>query len=155
MIFKDLTKFYQYIQNNTYFNSMGIDYGLKKTGIAVSKNLGPALPTSIIITKSQEILLQKIQQLIKQYEIDFLVLGFPDSVYDNKIFTIFATNLSNACNIAIYLQDETYSSKLANQMLQEIGMRRKKRNQIDDKIAAKIILDNFLDQIQIYNTVKA
>lgn len=151
MIFTDFTKFCQYIENNSYLNSMGIDYGLKKTGIAISKNFGIALPESVIITKSQPILLQKIQHLIKQYEIEFLILGFPNTEYDNKIFSIFANNISNTYNIPIYLQDETYSSRLANQMLQETGMRRKKRNQIDDKIAAKIILDDFLDQMQIYN----
>jgi putative Holliday junction resolvase len=148
MITKDITEF---CSNIPHMRAMGIDYGLKKTGIAVSdKDLTMSLPVCVINTSSQEVLLQKITNLISQYEIGFFVLGIPDeSRYSSEIYRKFANLLEQKFRMPIFLEDETYTSRIADEMLKDIGLNRKKRNRIDDQISAKLILDSFLDKVKL------
>jgi putative Holliday junction resolvase len=157
MIFKDITQFYYQIMTiePKLLKAMGIDYGLKKTGIAISDNgLSMALPVCVINVKNQDLLTQNIGKLMQQYEIGFLVLGFPNAQYDSTIYQEFAQLLATNFNVPIYLQDETYTSRMADEMLKDLGLNRKRRNTIDDKISAKLILENFLEKINRIKNAK-
>jgi putative Holliday junction resolvase len=148
MIFRTIEEFYPQIKNlNT--KGMGLDYGLKKTGIALTDvALTMAMPVCVIKTSNQDVLMTKIGSLIKQYEVGFLIIGFPDKQYDATPYERFARILSDRFGLAIYPQDETLSSTLANEMIRESGIKRKKYNKIDDHISAQIILESFLDKIR-------
>ena len=150
MIFRTIEEFYPQIkQINT--KGMGLDHGLKKTGIALTDvALTMAMPVCVIKTLNQEVLMAKIGSLIKQYEVGFLIVGFPDKQYDATPYERFAKTLSNNFGLAIYLQDETLSSTLANEMMIESGIKRKKYNKIDDHISAQIILESFLDKMRFF-----
>jgi putative Holliday junction resolvase len=150
MIFKTIAEFYPHI-SQLKAKGMGVDYGKKKTGVAITNvTLTMALPVCIINTASAELLISKIASLIKQYEVGFLVLGFPGEEYDARPYEKFAQLLSNNFALPIYLQDETLSSRIASQMLRESGIKRRKHDKMDDHISAQVILESFLDKLSMF-----
>ena len=147
MIFKTIEEFHPRICS-LKAKGMGIDYGRKKTGVALTNiELTMALPVCVINTPSAKLLISKIQTLIKQYEVGFLVLGVPDKEYDASFYERFAQVLADKFALPIYLQDETLSSRIAGEMLRESGIKRKKHDKLDDHISAQVILESFLDGI--------
>lgn len=144
MIYKDIAQFKQEIK--TRGQIMAIDYGQKKTGIAISDfSAIIAMPLCVISAQGPEIVLNKIEKLLDSYSIAFFVLGFPHSQYNSKVYDAFAQQLLSKFNKPIYLQDEGYTSRLAHELLYDIGFKGKKRYQMDDNISAKLILERFLD----------
>ena len=129
--------------------TIAIDLGAKKTGIAISNpELSMALPLCIIEHKSLDQLLQEIANLINLHKVEFIVLGFPEDQYNIKPYKHFADLLEQKFHKPIYLQDETYTTQMANQMLYAMNMKRKKHQKIDDHICAQLILQRFIQSHQ-------
>jgi len=150
MIFKTIEEFYPHICS-LKLKGMGLDYGRKKTGVALTDiELTMALPVCVINTSSTELLISKIAGLIKQYEVGFLVIGVPDKEYDATVYERFAQVLAAKFALPIYLQDETLSSRIAGEMLRESGIKRKKHDKLDDHISAQVILESFLDKLSMF-----
>jgi putative Holliday junction resolvase len=135
---------------------LAIDYGSKKLGIALSDiSLTIASPLTIInrINLSKDI--DAIMRLIKEHQIVGLVFGFPitmdgiekQACQDVRLFT---TKFLTKHQIPIYFQDERLSTRAATRVLIESNINRKKRDLIDDKIAACFILQGALDKINYY-----
>jgi len=129
-------------------NAMGIDYGRKKTGIAITDaQLKTAFPITTIKTSSTEILLKEINSLIVKYNVGLIVLGVPDSqMYDDRMFQEFGQILRSSTNLPLYFQDESYTTRSAQEQLSAAGFKAGKAEKMDDQIAAKLILDDFLDK---------
>lgn len=127
-------------------NAMGIDYGRKKTGIAITDSqLKTAFPINTIKTSSTDKLLKEINILIIKYNVGLLVLGVPNSqYYEDKIFQGFGKMLQSSTCLPLYLQDESYTTVMAQESLSSAGYKPGKAEKMDDQIAAKIILDDFL-----------
>ncbi|AVP87020.1 Putative Holliday junction resolvase-like protein [Candidatus Phycorickettsia trachydisci] len=142
-ICQDMEKLLQKSQN-----AMGIDYGLKKTGIAITDTqLKNAFPITTIKTSSTEILLKEINTLIIKYNVGLFVLGVPDSQsYDDKVFQEFGQMLRFATKLPLYFQDEYRTTREAQEKLSAAGFKAGKAERMDDQIAAKLILDDFLDK---------
>jgi len=150
MIFKTISQFYPHIPSPKA-KGMGIDYGQKKTGVAVANlELNMALPVCVINTSSIELLISRLVVLVKQYEVEFLVLGFPGQGYEVAPYEKFAHALAAKIALPIYLQDETFSSRIAAQMLRDSGIKRKKYDKRDDHISAQVILESFLDVLEVF-----
>jgi putative Holliday junction resolvase len=149
LIYQDIASFRKAIIAVT-LKGMAIDYGTKKSGIAIcDAQRSIAMPLCSVMNGSTTYLLQQISKIVARYEIGFIVLGFPDSSYDSSIYKAFANQLLAAVNTPIYLQDETYSSRIADEMLQDLGLNRKKRNSLDDQIAAQVIMEHFLAKLHL------
>lgn len=131
-------------------NAMGIDYGRRKTGIAITDSkLKTAFPVTTIKTSSIDILIKEINILITRYNVGLLVLGAPNSsIYDDNEFQKFGKMLQSSTCLPLYLQDESYSTVIAQESLSSAGYKAGKAEKMDDQIAAKIILDDFLDKWQ-------
>lgn len=133
---------------------LGLDYGSKTVGAAVSDPEGlVALGLETIIRKEENKLrrtLARIEELIEQYKIERIVLGYPlnmdDSVGERaKKTEEFRELLMRRTGLPVVLWDERLTTMEANDILIESGVPRKDRKQVIDKIAAVLILRSYLD----------
>ena len=143
---------------------MGLDFGSKTVGVAVSDGLGlTAQGVEIIRRESENKLrrtLARIQELIQAYGITKIVLGFPkymnNTVGDRGEKTLaFREMLEKRTGLPVVMWDERMTTVSANRTLMEAGVRREKRKDYVDQIAAVYILQGYLDSIQFQTGTQA
>ncbi|MDE7349290.1 MAG: Holliday junction resolvase RuvX, partial [Clostridia bacterium] len=129
---------------------LAIDLGDARTGIAVSESgiIATGLETYKRAGLQRD--LQHIADLVKQYKVDVVVFGLPlnmDGTAGERVekTKAFAEKLQPLIDAKIEYEDERLTTVVAEEMLIEGGMRRDKRKQVIDKIAATIILQAYLD----------
>ena len=130
---------------------MGLDYGEVRIGIALSDPMGiiaNGYETYKRVDEKSDI--DYILSLIKAKEVDTVVIGLPinmDGTYGERVdATQRFGNLLKGHNINVQYIDERLTSVSAERMLIEADVRRDKRKQVIDKIAATIILQSYLDK---------
>ena len=130
---------------------LGIDLGKKRTGIAVSDiNQKIASPLRVIENMKFKETLNILKEILTERDVCAIIVGDPINM-DGSIgpksqsSRSFIKNLSKDLDIPILLWDERLSTVSAERSLLEADISRKKRQQVIDKIAASIILQNFLD----------
>lgn len=137
---------------------LGLDYGSKTVGVAVSDPLGwTAQGVEIIRRKSENKLRQtlaRIEELIAQYQAETIVLGFPkhmnNTVGDRAEKSLaFAEMLKRRTGLPVVMWDERLTTVEANRTLMETGVRRENRKEYVDELAAVFILQGYLDSCQI------
>ncbi len=121
---------------------LGIDYGLKKIGLAISEGQIASVFKVIGISSLKDAL-TKIKKVIADEKIDRVVIGIAGKE-SGKAAKNFSRQLSK--NITVIETDETLSSQKAKEMMIELGVSQKKRKE-EDAFAAAIILQNFLDSL--------
>jgi putative Holliday junction resolvase len=134
---------------------IGIDYGEKRIGIAISDPLGitaQGLPT-IERTNIQEDL-QKILNIIREKEVGEIVVGLPKHMNNSlgekaQEVLAFVNLLKKHSNLPVSTIDERLSTVRAQRALLEGNLSRKKRKDRVDTIAAQLILQDYLDRIKI------
>lgn len=133
---------------------MGLDYGSKTVGVAVSDPLYITAQGVEIIRREKENHLRKtlarIEELILEYEVESIVLGYPKNMDDSigpraQISEEFADTLRRRTGLPVTLWDERLTTVEADEIMIEAGIRREDRKQYVDKIAATIILQSYLD----------
>ena len=135
---------------------IGLDYGSKTVGVALSDELMlTAQPLTTIHrdrpTKLRQTLAQ-IEQIIEQYDVDRIVVGWPKKL-DNEEgercekTKEFGDMLENRAGLEIIYQDERLTTAQADGVLEQGGIRKDKRKQYIDKMAASLILQNYLDTL--------
>ena len=131
---------------------MSLDVGTRTIGIAVSDLLGMiANGVETIRRSSEERDYARIAELIKEHEVDTLVVGYPKNMNGTigeraLAFEAMAKKLEEmvpACKVVLW--DERLSTVAAEKVLVDADMRRKKRKQVIDMMAAVVILQNYLD----------
>ena len=132
---------------------LGIDLGKKRTGIAVSDiNQKIASPLRVIENMKFKETLNILKEILTERDVCAIIVGDPINM-DGSIgprsqsSRSFIKNLSKDLDIPILLWDERLSTVSAERSLLEADISRKKRQQVIDKIAASIILQNFLDYL--------
>ena len=135
---------------------MGLDYGSKTVGVAVSDPLLLTAQGLEVITRKEENKLRKtyarIEELAKEYNVDQIVVGFPKHMNNDVgeralACQAFAENITRRSGIRTVLWDERLTTVAAHKSLIEGGMRREKRAQIVDCVAAVFILQSYLDYL--------
>lgn len=128
---------------------LGIDYGLKIIGLAISDPTGLiARPLQLLERASKKEDFARINALITEYEIAAVICGLPESPPEITEYTqadrvrLWASRLATAIPVPVYLWNERYTSQYAADILKESGQERPDR--IDD-VAAAVILQLFLD----------
>lgn len=130
---------------------IGVDYGEKRIGIAVSDPDGwLASPHGVLDVAHAEEAVQKVADLCRTLGVAGVVVGLPLNMDGSKgpaaqKAEAFARALSKAAAIPVRLWDERLSSKSAHDLLLQAGMRNEKRRGLVDKIAAQMVLQSFLD----------
>ncbi len=136
---------------------MGLDYGSKTVGVAISDALGFTAQGIETIEIAQAGKLRKtfarIEELIDQYEVDRVILGYPKNMNNTEGERCAATNefkekLEKRTGLPVILWDERQTTISAERVLQESGVRREHRKEYIDKIAAVFILQGYLDSIR-------
>ena len=133
---------------------MGLDYGSKTVGVAISDELMiTAQPIMTIERKSENKLrktLAKIEELIEEYKVSFVVLGYPKNMDNSEgeraeATKEFAEHLIRRTGLEVILQDERLTTIESERILMEAGVRRENRKEYVDKMAAAVILQSYLD----------
>ena len=130
---------------------MGLDYGSKTIGVAISDPLGLTAQGIEIIRREEENKLRKslrrIEELIKEYQVEEIVLGFPKNM-NNTIGERAEKSLQlleRRCKLQVIMWDERLTTVEANRTLMESKVRRENRSKYVDMIAAVFILQGYLD----------
>jgi RNAse H-fold protein YqgF len=132
---------------------LGLDYGEKRIGVAICDELGltaQGLPTIIRKTKKHD--WEILGSLIRNYEVEKIVIGYPvrlDGSEDIQCEKVnrFTSLLEATFSLSIVKWPETLSTKEAEEILINSGVRWEKRKKMVDKLAACIILQGYLDSL--------
>ena len=133
---------------------MGLDYGSKTVGVAISDELGITAQGVETITRSEEGKLRRtlarIAELSQEYRINRIILGYPKNMDNSagarvKKTEEFADMVRRRTGLPVVFWDERLTTVSAERVLMESGVRREKRKAVIDKIAAVLILQNYLD----------
>lgn len=133
---------------------MGLDFGSKTVGVAVSDALQmTAQGVETIPRKSPGKLRQtlaRIEELIVEHQVGAIVLGFPKNMNNTEgercMKTLeFKEMLERRSGLSVFLWDERLTTVAAERTLMESGVRREARKGYVDKIAAVLILQGYLD----------
>ena len=137
---------------------MGLDYGTKTVGVAVSDALGiTAQGVETITRKSNKKLRQtlaRIEALAEEYEVSRIVLGLPKNMNNTAGERVVATEafrdkLAARTGLEIVMWDERLTTAEAERTLMETGVRRENRKQFLDQMAAVLILQGYLDRMNM------
>ncbi len=135
---------------------MGLDYGSKTVGVALSDALKlTAQGLETVVRKSENKLrttLARISELVNEYEVELIVLGFPKNMDGSQGERCektlkFKEMLESRTGLDVVLVDERLTTVEAEEILIESGVRREDRKTYIDKIAAAIILQEYLDNM--------
>ena len=133
---------------------LGLDYGTKTVGVAISDPLLLTAQELETITRDRASKLRhtlvRIKELCDEYQVSTIVLGYPLNMDDSEGFrcedTIkFKELLEKRVDIPIVLIDERLTTMYADEILEESGVDKKDRKKFIDQIAAAIILQDYLD----------
>ncbi|MCC5895046.1 MAG: Holliday junction resolvase RuvX [Alkalibacterium sp.] len=134
---------------------MGLDVGSKTVGVAISDLFGwtaQGIETVQINESRNELGFDRLGELIKEYEVESIVVGLPKNMDGSigpraEISLNYGEQLKTLFDLPVIFQDERLTTMQATRMLIEEGnTSRKKRKKVIDKLAAVMILQNYLDQ---------
>ena len=137
-------------RNKPEGRTLSLDIGTKTIGVAVSDELGITANGVVVISRENEKKdLAELQNIVNRYRPSQIVVGLPygeDGSLGNRAKAIkkFSKRIENTLGIEIAYWDESFSTKTAEQTLIEAGVGRKKRKTVIDKMAATVILKEYL-----------
>lgn len=138
---------------------LGLDYGTKTVGVAISDPLLITAQGLEIIRRDSENKIRKtyarIEEIIKEYEVEKIVLGLPKNMNGTEGDRVektkeFKEALERRTGIEVVLWDERLTTVSADKIMMESNIRREHRKEYVDEIAAMIILQNYLEYIRIH-----
>lgn len=133
---------------------MGLDFGSKTVGVAISDELLITAQGIEIIRRKEENKLRqtlaRIEELIIEYGVTEIVLGYPKNMNDTLGERVektqeFKEKLERRTGLPVALWDERLTTVAADRAMMEAGIRRENRKDYVDQIAASFILQGFLD----------
>lgn len=136
---------------------LGLDYGSKTVGVAVSDPLGLTAQGVEIIRRKEENKLRRtyarIEELAGEYGVSYIVLGYPlnmdGSVSERARKTEeFRDNLVRRTGLSVVLCDERLTTVEADEIMKEAGLGPEERKQHVDRIAAQLILQDHLNGLE-------
>ncbi|WP_341281815.1 Holliday junction resolvase RuvX [Paenibacillus sp. FSL H8-0537] len=131
--------------------TMGLDYGDRNIGVAVSDPFGwTAQGLEVVKKRRDNGELDRLAEIAQQYEVSEIVLGLPKNMNNTigprgEISIEFAEQLRQKLHLPVHLWDERLTTVAAERTLIEADVSRKKRKLVVDKMAATLILQNYLD----------
>ncbi len=132
---------------------MGVDYGDKRIGIALTDALCIiSSPFEVYKNVGEEDALNHLNKIIKDYDVDEVAIGLPINMDGTEgeralIHRSFGEKLKKLSNVKVVFIDERLTSAEAEDLLISSGVRREKRKELIDKIAAQIILQTHINNL--------
>lgn len=135
---------------------LAIDYGTKRTGLAVCDR-AETITSPLTVIQGQKGLIKKISEIVEKEDIEAVVLGLPLNMdgsegAQTKLVLKFGKQLQNSLKIPVLMQDERLSSFGAEEKLSFAKYTRKKTKKRLDAVAAAEILQSFLEQTTSRNS---
>lgn len=133
---------------------MGLDFGSKTVGVAISDPLLITAQGIEIIRRKEENKLRqtlaRIEELIVEYQVEEIVLGLPKNMNSTEGVRVeltqeFREKLERRTGLPVHMWDERLTTVAADKAMMEAGIRREKRKDYVDMIAATLILQGYLD----------
>ena len=130
---------------------LSVDYGDKRTGIAVCDKLEMlASPVCVITEWNADVLAEKIIEIANEKKAEEIVVGMPKNMDGSSGFRadackVLGDKLANLTDVPIKYWDERLTTVSAHKILNENNIRSKKRKAIVDAVAADIILQDYID----------
>ena len=134
---------------------LGLDFGSKTVGVAISDPLLMSASGLEIIRRDRESKIRKtlsrIDEIIKEYDVDEIVLGLPMNMDDTegercRKTREFGENLERRTGLNVNYFDERLSSFEAHEILDECGIKSVNHKELVDEVAAMVILQGFLEE---------
>ena len=138
---------------------IGLDFGSKTTGVAVSDPFGWTAQGVEIIRRKEENKLRKtlarIEELVKEYGASRIVLGLPKNMNNSlgdraEKSLAFKEMLERRTGLSVVMWDERLTTVAADRTMMEAGIRREHRREYVDEIDAVFILQNYLDYLSCH-----
>lgn len=135
---------------------LGLDYGSKTVGVAVSDPMGWTAQGVETIWRKQENKLRqtlaRIEELVEEYQVETIVVGFPknmnNTIGERALKSLeFKEMLERRTGLPVVMWDERLTTVEANRTLMEAGVRRENRKEHVDELAAIFILQGYLDSL--------
>lgn len=130
---------------------LGIDYGSRRMGLAVSDEIGLlALPLRVIPIQNAGQAVNEVDKICREKSVTQIVVGLPLNMNGSRgpaaeAVTQFVDRLRQRLGLPVITWDERLSSQQAERVLIESDVRRAQRRNVIDKIAAQMILQSYLD----------
>ena len=133
---------------------LGLDFGSKTVGVAVSDELLLTAQGVEIIRREKPSKLRqtlaRIEELVAQYKVEKIVLGYPKNMNNTEGERCERTKefkeiLEKRTGLEVILWDERLTTVAADEVMKEMGIRREDRKKYVDEIAAMFILQGYLD----------
>ena len=134
---------------------MGLDVGSKAVGVAISDPLGftaQGLEIIQIDEEKEQFGFERLTELVEQYKVDKFVLGLPKNMNNTsgprvEASKAYGEKIAQLFQIPVEYQDERLTTVAAERMLiEQADVSRSKRKKVIDKLAAQLILQNYLDR---------
>lgn len=134
---------------------MGLDVGSKTVGVAISDPLGftaQGLEIIPIDEEKGEFGFERLTELVQQYKVDTFVVGLPKNMNNTsgprvEASQAYGERLAELYGLPVKYQDERLTTVAAERMLiEQADVSRSKRKKVIDKLAAQLILQNYLDR---------
>ncbi|MBQ1748998.1 MAG: Holliday junction resolvase RuvX [Lachnospiraceae bacterium] len=132
---------------------LGLDYGTKTVGVAVTDGLGLTAQGLEIIRREKPKKLRqtlaRIRELIAEYDVGSIVLGKPLNMNGSSGFRVedtlvFKELLEEKTGLPVYLEDERLTTVDAYSIMEEVGIKKADQKKYVDEIAAVLILESYL-----------
>lgn len=130
---------------------MGLDYGDRRIGVALSDELGwTAQGYGVIEQINPEHVILELRRLVEEYDVTEIVVGLPKNMNGTigprgEISITFAEEIGSKLGLPVHLWDERLTTAAAERTLLAADVSRKKRKQVIDKMAAAVILQGYMD----------
>ena len=128
---------------------LGIDYGTKRCGLAISDGIGlTAQPLEVV---SRDDVVDRVVAVVDEYGVGGIIIGMPTGMGGQEGNSAegareLGAEIAEVTQIEVEYVDERFTSRLAEDSLLESGMKRRDRRETVDKVAASIILQTYLDR---------
>ena len=130
---------------------LGVDFGVARTGVAVTDPLGMmAQGVATVSSRRVEKVLEEVVKYAREYDVETIVVGLPKNMNNTigergEACKEFGDMLKAETGLEVVMWDERLSTVSAINFLNETNTRGKKRKAVVDTVAAEIILQNYLD----------
>jgi putative Holliday junction resolvase len=130
---------------------MALDYGERRIGVALSDPLGlTARALTTVVRRSRARDLETLRDLAREHEVTRIVVGWPLAMDGSRTERVrlteaFMREMGRASGLPVERWDERLTTVQAERVLIEGGVRRERRREVIDQVAAVILLQSYLD----------
>ena len=130
---------------------MGIDYGTRRIGVALSDPLLITAQGHMVIDVGEADAIETIATIARDHEVERIIVGLPVSLSGYEGASAagareLAAEIAAATNLPVELSDERFTTRTAESALLEGNVRRRRRKQVIDQVAAAVMLQHYLDK---------